>query len=307
MRILHVASTVTNIYTLAIAQRRLGLDVDVVSFLPNIRNNTFDIYLPTKLPPVIQSLKKTPQLIKIAKHYDVIHFHGTSGCTFFLDIPIFKHMGKKIILHHRGVERLNFFKKEYFMSRFADYKFVSTPDLLTYSPDAEWLPNPIDLKENPWSSINSDKEQLIIVHPPTSMNQGLYKGTANIIKAMKDIESADSNITFKLVLNKTHKEALEIYKSADIIIDQLLVGFYGMVTIEAMALGKPVVCYVDEKYGDIPVWNATVDTFKERLQQLAGDYCSRSLLSKRGREYIEKIHDSETVARRTIEVYDSLF
>lgn len=306
MKVLHVANTVTNIYTLAVAQRKLGLEVDVLSFLHNSRNNTLDIYRPTKLPPVFQSLEKTPQLIKIAQKYDIIHFHDVSGCTYLLDFPIYKKMNKKIVMHHRGGQ-LRHSKNEYFMSRFADYLFVSTPDLLEYSPDAEWLPNPINLENFSWNSIKPDKEQLTVVHPPTSMRQGRHKGTDYIIKTMEEVQKECPDIIFKLVLNKTHQEALEIYKEADIIVDQLLYGFYGMVTIEAMALGKPVVCYVDEKYGDIPVCNATVDTFKERLQQLAGDYSFRSLLSRKGRKYIEKVHDSMNVARRTIEVYESFF
>ncbi|GAA5262955.1 glycosyltransferase family 4 protein [Methanocalculus sp. MC3] len=307
MKILHVASTVTNIYTLATAQRALGLTVDVISFLPNIRNNFFDIYLPTKLPPFIQSLKKTPQLINIAKKYDIIHFHGTSGCSFYLDFLIYKKMGKKIVLHHRGIEWPNFYKKEYFMSRFADYKFISTPDLLTYSPNAEWLPNPINIENIKLSDRKSNNNIINVVHPPTSIKQGTYKGTSTIIKTMEEIQRERPEINFQLVLNKTHKEALEIYKSADIIVDQLLVGFYGMVTIESMALGIPVVCFVHDNYGDIPVWNATVDTFKDRLLQLADDRNALSSLSKKGREYVERVHDSAKVARRTLEVYESIY
>src|SRR6058998_2007963 len=35
-------------------------------------------------------------------------------------------------------------------------------------------------------------------------------------------------------------------ETADLLVDQLLTGWYGAVAVEMMALGKPVVCYLRE-------------------------------------------------------------
>ena len=48
----------------------------------------------------------------------------------------------------------------------------------------------------------------------------------------------------ELVEAKPFWEALQIYGSGDIIVDQLLAGWYGGFAVEAMALGKPVIAYL---------------------------------------------------------------
>ena len=45
----------------------------------------------------------------------------------------------------------------------------------------------------------------------------------------------------------TRAEALEIMQKADIFIDQLILGSYGMSSIEAMSFGKPVMTYIMPK------------------------------------------------------------
>ena len=46
---------------------------------------------------------------------------------------------------------------------------------------------------------------------------------------------------FKLLRALPHAEAQRVYAQADIIIDQILIGATGVLTLEAWALGKPVV------------------------------------------------------------------
>ena len=53
------------------------------------------------------------------------------------------------------------------------------------------------------------------------------------------IEDLDADL--ELVEGLHHDEAFERYRAADIVVDQLNAGWYGLFAIEAMALGKPVV------------------------------------------------------------------
>ena len=55
------------------------------------------------------------------------------------------------------------------------------------------------------------------------------------------------NIKFSIVENLSNTEALEIYKSADLFIDQVLIGWYGGVSIELMKMGKPIAVYIREE------------------------------------------------------------
>lgn len=47
-----------------------------------------------------------------------------------------------------------------------------------------------------------------------------------------------------LVQNTPYYEALEIYKKADLIIDQILIGWYGAFAVETMLMGKPVIARI---------------------------------------------------------------
>src|SRR5207245_10359825 len=71
------------------------------------------------------------------------------------------------------------------------------------------------------------------------------KGTSMILDALEQLKS---RYDFELILveKKTHEEALALYRSADIAIDQVLAGWYGGFAVEMMAMGKPVACYIRE-------------------------------------------------------------
>ena len=51
-------------------------------------------------------------------------------------------------------------------------------------------------------------------------------------------------IRYVEVTRLPHAEAMKLYAQADLVIDQLLAGWYGGFAVETMAMGKPVVCYI---------------------------------------------------------------
>lgn len=55
------------------------------------------------------------------------------------------------------------------------------------------------------------------------------------------------NVEMILVENMPNKEALEFYKQGDLVIDQVLAGWYGGFAVEAMKMGKPVGVYIREE------------------------------------------------------------
>ena len=140
-----------------------------------------------------------------------------------------------------------------------------------------------------------------IVHAPTDRR---FKGTDRILEALKDVEEE-----FELVLveGKTREEALEIYRTADIIIDQISGGSYGVFSIEAMALGKPVIAYISEqtrlRHPLLPVVSADFDSLSEVAGSLLSDRERRIRLGKEGRKYVERYHDSTRVTALLPELY----
>jgi glycosyltransferase involved in cell wall biosynthesis len=108
-----------------------------------------------------------------------------------------------------------------------------------------------------------------------------------------------------------------IYKRADLIVDQLLAGWYGGFAVEAMALGKPVVCYIREEdlkfvparmAEQLPLINARPDSVYSVLK----DWLSarKHELSQRGRlsrEFVENWHDPELIAHNVSSDYRAAF
>ena len=107
-------------------------------------------------------------------------------------------------------------------------------------------------------------------------------------------------------------KALEIYRTADIVFDQCLIGFHGFLTIEAMAMGKAVMCYIRKPNEyllhpeEMPVINCKADDVESTIR----DWCSdRRRLYERGvagRRYVEKYFTLEAFAERLKRAYNDL-
>jgi glycosyltransferase involved in cell wall biosynthesis len=112
-----------------------------------------------------------------------------------------------------------------------------------------------------------------------------------------------------------HDEAVERFKRADIVVDQLHYLWHGVFAIESMAYGKPVVTHLDpaavrqteEGFGlKVPIVPATKDDLVEKLRPLVESFELRKRLGEEGRAYVERVHDLDKVADRFIELYRSI-
>lgn len=144
-------------------------------------------------------------------------------------------------------------------------------------------------KYQPNYSVNP---RIKIVHAPS--NQGI-KGTNYILDAIEKLKEERVDFEFELLENRPHVEILEAIRNADILIDQMVAGWYGLISIEAMALGKTTVCFLrDELYNyiaAIPIVNLNPDNLKDGLKKLIREKERLAEYGKAGREYVEKYHD----------------
>ena len=127
---------------------------------------------------------------------------------------------------------------------------------------------------------------------------------------------AELDVDLEIVEGLHHDEAFERYRDADIVVDQLNAGWYGLFAIECMALGKPVVTFLhdeavrrtEEAFGTpVPIVSATAETLRERLAPAR----RRRGRAARGvgaasRAYVERVHDLERVTDRLLDVYARL-
>lgn len=264
--------------------------------------------------------------------YDVLHmFYGRSFLPKLVDLPLLKRLPCRLFTHFRGVEILSGDFIKYQRDRllgldalqpplqrphqakrlkawrkYADGLFVSEPDLLRIAPEARLVQQVIDTRQ--WAPVYTEparKRPIRIIHPPSSRWK---KGTKFVIEAIDALKRSGHAIDFVLVENMSHEKAKAAYASADIAVDQLLVGWHGNVSIEFMSLGKPVVCYIDPELHsyrpNLPIASATPANLASVLEDLILDDQRRIEMGINGRRYVEQTHDALAICEDLLKIYN---
>lgn len=263
--------------------------------------------------------------------YDTFHFHfGHSLLPYNLDLWILKCLKKNLFFEFHGSDLRqgsiailrNPYTKEMEFSDETKLK-KRAEKLLRYANgivihDDEQLPHiPLESKKVHLVPLRMDlskfspvypeagKTKITIVHAP-SKRKG--KGSRFILSAVERL-SNHYDIDFILVEGMTQEEAFEQYKKADIIVDQIIVGTYGVFAIEAMALGKPVITYITDEMKqklpeELPIVSANPDNVEVVLEELIQNETRRIELGKRGGEYVRKYHDCYKNAKILIDIYE---
>jgi glycosyltransferase involved in cell wall biosynthesis len=198
-------------------------------------------------------------------------------------------------------------KRIKFYSSYAHKIYALNPDLLHVLPEsASFLPySHISLSD--WSPQFTQKEDrpLRIGHAPSHR---AAKGTDLVIDAIEKLKREGYNFELVLIEGLSNSDAKEIYKTIDVLIDQLFAGWYGGLAVEAMALGKPVIAYIrqnDLKFipkqmsEDLPIVRAEPSTIYDVLKQILNlsrdQLLDKAMLS---RQYVEKWHNPITIAKQ---------
>ena len=145
-------------------------------------------------------------------------------------------------------------------------------------------------------------DRVRIVHAP---NHRELKGTTYLIDAVAQLEREGLPVELVLVEGRTGGDARRIYEEADIVADQFLIGAYALFAIEGMALGKPVVCYLNPKlrafhpeWDECPIVSANPDSLVSALRDLVADPTRRAELGDRGVSYVDKYHSLASAGTR---------
>lgn len=154
--------------------------------------------------------------------------------------------------------------------------------------------------------------RLVMAHAPSHRGA---KGTAHIMAAAERLKAEGVAFHLELIEGLPRSQAMARYRECDVVIDQLLAGWYGGLGVEAMALGKPVVAHirrsdlgpVDAAFiADLPVIDADPDSIYVVMKQLiAMPRPELHALGRRSRAFAERWHDPLTIARQTLAAYQS--
>lgn len=267
------------------------------------------------------------------QHYDIFHFHF--GETFYpdkRDLEILKKAGKKMVVHHHGSDiRLQSIaqknnpyvrvKPEWteekinhnveLLSRYIDHAIVQDPELHEYIvntyKNTHIIPHTIDVTRFT-PKYPTGRPIPLIIHAPTNRD---LKGTNFILQAVRELKRIGYKFRFQLIENKTYEQTRGLLSKADIVIDQLRIGASGFISTEAMAFGKPVICFIRDdllsKYPpELPIVNAKPTNVTDVLKKLLDNPQTWSDIGKQGRSYVEAYHHAPVVADQYIHIYKQL-
>ena len=188
------------------------------------------------------------------------------------------------------------------LSTFDVPKFVTTLDLLDDVPDATWLPQVLDVDAwSPGPEILT-RSRPVVLHAP-SRNESM-KGSHWVDEACQPLHDIGV-IEYHRLRGVPFAEMPARIRGADIVIDQLALGSYGVLALQAMASERLVIGHVSGRVRDrlddsIPVLQAEPPGLRAVLEEaLAAPDWARSF-ARSGREYVCRYHTGEASGRRLL-------
>ncbi|THE09244.1 glycosyltransferase family 1 protein [Bacillus timonensis] len=335
IRVLQGSMEIANqMNTLSEGLNRQGIIAHTINYYPYYlnydSNYTWSLIGQRSTPLINEKLRKLTN--EFLHHYDLFHFHfGTSLTLDWSDLPLYKSSGKAILMQHWGsdvrifskaielnpyalVKNKNEYQIKTKLSKLSDnihncvvfdmelYQYVKE-----FYKNVHVLPSMINLKKyQPIKNAIPNKKPLI-VHAPTSP---AIKGTKYILEAIESLNDK-YDFDFRLVKGLSHDEAIKIYQAADLIIDQLHIGSYGLFAVEAMAMGKPVICWISDFMKDhypnnLPIIIANPETIKDTIEFILRNIDLLPEIGIKGRQYVEMNHDMVKNSKDVLSLYLSL-
>lgn len=188
--------------------------------------------------------------------------------------------------------------------QYADSIFAVNPDLLRLLPArAKFMPY-AHVRADEWPHRPPGEREIpIVVHAPTHR---LVKGTGILLDCLQELRQEGVPFELRLIEGLSFDEAKRAYEEADLVVDQLLAGWFGGFSVEVMAMGKPVIAYLREEdfpfvpadyLHELPVINGRPDNLKEVLKGLLLSRSKLREFGEKGRSFVRKFHNPDEIAQ----------
>ena len=308
MRVTHAPVNTAGIpWTNVRALRDRGVDAQLVVFNRYALHPEADVDLQRRGGLLRQQATQWRAFARLAPRTDIFHFYfGLTLLPKLVQFPLLRALGKRSVMHFLGSDIRGKPPEELEWAKRAGARVVGSYDAARWVPDAHVIPPGIDVHAIA-PAPPSDRERPVVLHAPSSRRR---KGTEHVVTACRELD-----VELEIVEGLDHREAFERYRRADVIVDQLNAGWYGVFAIEAMALGKPVVTFLheeavrrtEEAFGvPVPIVGATKETLAEVLRPLTESAGERRRVGAASRAYAEEVHGLERMTDRLLALYAEL-
>ncbi|CAA7619092.1 hypothetical protein MTBLM5_30015 [Magnetospirillum sp. LM-5] len=298
----------------------------------------YDYSVPMNTNALFREIISAWLLWTVMARYDIIHYHFNA----FLfqdgyDLDVLRRLGKGIVIHYRGCDLRS---REVNLSlrgtlnacaecdypegscdnpgqrqlidlgrRYGDHFYVTTPDLLDFMPTAEHLPfvHPVEVDFDAIAPLPRNEGLFRIV---TSSNHAGVDGVSHIRAAVNRLQREGYAVELIEVIKQTYREAIAAYKSADLYVGKLLMGYYNNANIETMMLGVPNISYIRPEYiehmPECPIIIADPANVYPVLKEWLDKPDELKAVGLRGPDYVHRYHNPDLLTERVIEKYKSI-
>jgi hypothetical protein len=180
-------------------------------------------------------------------------------------------------------------------------------DMVPYVPGCRnmhyW---PLDLKRFKAEPAAYRRGDILrVAHAP---NHGHFKGTRFLVEAIERLRGEGQPIELVSVQGVPNKKVLELFRTSHLIADQFVAGFHGYTALEAMALARPVLCFIrsDDMIIDpaaCPIINVRPEQVYDTLKKCLEGGLDLESLGKQGRAYVDRYYSIEAIAARLGRLY----
>jgi hypothetical protein len=281
-----------------------GFDVNL-----HLRDTSRLSSIPFNLPKQLRALAWA------LPRFEVFHFHaGLTLAPERVTLPLLRARKKGIVFQSWGSDLRGRSASDVSYLRRAGAVIVGSYLTRRLAPRGPWpeydvVPPALVLDEWQPSPVEPG-ETLRVAHAPSKR---AVKGTDAVLAAVESLRARGAPIELDLIEGIPNREARLRYAAADVVVDQLRIGWYGMFAIESMALAKPVVVHLDEAaaaeteeaFGlELPLVRADEGSLEDVLASLVERRAELPELGRRSRGYVERVHAHTAVARRVLELYE---
>jgi hypothetical protein len=279
--------------------------------------------------------------VKIFYKYNIFHFYfGKTLFTNRIDLYFYRIFGKKVVMEYLGndvrpykyliskfslddthpfvtvadVHDLQVKKRIRLENRFVDFRLVCAPIYFAHAKQYGLrIDGILNLAINLPEVVKYElpTNEIVIMHAPTSRK---FKGTDYFLNAVSELQRMGYPVKLSIMEFMSHSELLERIKDCHIFCDQISEGWYGTISVEAMALGKPTCAYLDEEYldccdfrGEIPILNVRKTNVTDVLLDMITNHSKLLETSRNSRLFVEKFHSIDTISSDIIKIYKRIW
>ena len=260
------------------------------------------------------------EIVQLLRDADIIHFHILADENMELGPVKVKDFvnGKPLLHHHHGHPDFRTHPEKYSEKyrRLKRKVLVSTPDLLTWLPEATWQPNLVPINDPLYLPHPADGNGSVLIGQAATRKD--LKNTEDLIRVVGDMKQSKAcpKIDLDIIEDTDHRECLKRKGRCHVVFDHMQ-GYYGVSSLESLSQGKPVIAGLDDwnishikEYtgAHLVPWEVcrTIEDLKGALTALSSDMDLAEEIGRRNRAFMCEYWSDKKIVETLIGIYKGL-